>query len=238
MTRPGRVRQTGGMISELALSVAFLAIGPAAEAEWAAPDFVSARIREDIAVSAEDRQAVESIERQRRKLFDRTKAELEQVESALPRIESGTIEPGVDRLKKPAADAAGNWHFATFAAKAATISAYHARLESLKKRLERYAFDPRFTTPFVGRPETDTIGYLPPVRVIHVMTEIEILADGGPAGLLWIQGIDAREIADNQALALPPWIFYVDGPRCYVDGLGRRPTVLLIRRFDLGRFLE
>jgi len=221
------------MISQIALIAAVLFADGRADP----PEFVEATIRDG--VSEDDRRAVESIQKQRREAFERTAAEIEAIQSALPGVEKGTVERGVDPLKKPDADAAGNWHFATREAKAATLNAYHTRLRILKKRLANYAADPTFTIPFSGLPDPGTIGYLTqPLRVIHVATEIEILADAGPAGLLWIQGIDARQIADNQALALPPWAFYVEGPRCLIDGLGIRRIVLLLRRFDVGLFLE
>lgn len=231
LTRGECARQTGGMVSHIALLAALFFV----DRPVAAPEFVEPTIRDGI--SLEDRQAVESILKQRRETFDRITAEIEQIQEVLPRIRSGKVELGVDRGRKPAPDSAGEWHFADPGMKAATINAYHTRLRILKQRLRSYAADPTFTIPFAGQFQAGTIGYLPPLRVIHVMTEVEILADGGPAGPLWIQGIDAREIADNQALLLP-WAFYVDGPRHYVDDLGARRTVLLLRRFDVGRFLE
>ena len=122
--------------------------------------------------------------------------------------------------------------------KAATQSAYNARLRVVRKRLKNYAVDPAFTTPFVGPAEIGTIGYVPqPATVVHVVTEIEVLVDGGPAGRLWIEGIDAHDFAVNQPLSLP-WAFYVAGTTTYIDGRGARRTVPRLRRFDIDRLIE
>jgi hypothetical protein len=221
------------MILQLALLAITFADNPPPPA---LPDFVEFRIRDGIV--AEDRRMIESILKQRRWTFDRLAAEIAELESVIPRIKRGMVLPGVNPFQRPAPAANGDWHFANQGMKAATESAYGTRLRVLRKRLANYAINPAFTTPFAGRPEIGTIGYLPqPVSIVHVVSEIEILIDGGRTGTLWIEGIDARDFADNQPLSLP-WAFYVAGTTTYLDGFGARRTVPRLRRFDMGRFIE
>jgi hypothetical protein len=219
------------MILPLALLAITFADNPPA-----VPDFVEFQIREGIA--DDDRRMIESILKQRRRTFDRLAAQVEELEAVIPRIKSGSVRPGVNPFQKPAADAKGDWYFANKEMKAATASAYGTRLRVLRLRLKNYAVNPAFTTPFAGRPEIGTIGYLPqPASVVHVVSDIEVLLDGGRTGKLWIEGIDARDIADNQPLSLP-WAFYVAGTTSYLDGYGAKRTVPRLRRFDVGPFLE
>jgi hypothetical protein len=217
------------------LQFALLAI-TFADSPPALPEFVEFRIRDGIA--DEDRRMIESILKQRRRTFDRLAVEIEELQAVIPRIKSGSVRPGVNPIQKPAPDAIGDWYFANKEMKAATESAYGARLRVLRMRLKNYAVNPAFETPFAGRPAIGTIGYLPqPVSVVHVVSDIEILIDGGRIGKLWIEGIDARDIADHQPLSLP-WAFYVAGTTSYFDGLGVRRTVPRLRRFDVGPFIE
>jgi len=202
----------------------------------ALPDFVEFRIREGLA--ADDRRMIESILKQRRRTFDRLAAELADLEAAIPRIRSGKVRPGVSPYQKPRADAKGDWYFANKEMKAATESAYNARLRVVRRLLKNCAVDPAFTRPFAGPPEIGTIGYVPqPATVVHLVTEIEVLVDAGRAGRLWIEGIDAHDFIINQSLDLP-WAFYVAGTTTYIDGYGARRTVPRLRRFDMHRLIE
>jgi hypothetical protein len=200
-----------------------------------APDFVEFSIREGI--SAEDRWMVESILNQRRRTFDRLADEAAYLQALIPRIHSGRVLPGVNPFQRPAPAANGDWYFADENRKAVTESAFNARLRLVRQRLKKYAVDPTFATAFVGRPEIGTIGHLPqPMSVTHVVSDIEVLLDG-PIGKVRIEGIDARDIADNQPLSLP-WAFFVAGTTSYIDGYGALRTVPRLRRFDLDRFIE
>lgn len=219
------------MIIQLALLAITFADNPPA-----LPDFVEVRIRDGI--PDDDRRMIESILKQRRRTFDRLSAELKDLEAAIPRIKSGRVWSGVSPFQKPAADAKGDWYFANREMKAATESDYNARVRVVRKLLKSCALDPAFTMPFAGPPEIGSTGYVPqPATVVSVVTEIEALIDGGRAGRLWIEGIDAHDFIVNQPLDLP-WAFYVAGTTTYIDGYGARRTVPRLRRFDMHRLIE
>lgn len=203
---------------------------------WQAPEFIEARIRAN--ASAADRAIMEEFLSRRRESYDALLAAAKSIEEQLQKVRQGKVVANRQPSSAPAPGKSGDSTSISEAQKASAVRQKERSLAATRKRIKLYAQRPAVVMPFSDGPAIGTIGrFATPVHVIQVATEIDVLVDASGLGLAWIEGIDAREVAEHQALTIH-WPFLIAGTRSYTNAFGQTRSVPLLRRFNPAEYLE